>query len=105
MMTAEERLIKIRSIIREAEEAFNRVDCNQLVVLRSAFLDIILAAGPQPSGRRRPSHEQVVCIERTVQVTETIVKPIQRCPPRRIIRPVEKDNQESVPQPSEDDNA
>lgn len=66
-MTSEERLAKIRSVIREAEEAFNRVDCDQLVALRSAFLDIILAAGPQPSGRKRVCNDQANCSERVVQ--------------------------------------
>jgi len=52
-MNAEDRLCKIRSIIHETENALDRINCDQLVVLRTAFLEIILATGPQRSGRRR----------------------------------------------------
>jgi len=65
-MNAEERLAKIRSVIRETEEALDKINCDQLSLLRSAFLEIILAAGPQGSGRRRHD-DQADRQKRTVQ--------------------------------------
>lgn len=52
-MNAEDRLYKIRTIIHETENALDRINCDHLSTLRSAFLDIILATGPQRSGRRK----------------------------------------------------
>lgn len=57
-MKAEDRLTKIRSIIRETEDALDRIDCDQLPLLRQAFLDIIIAAGPQHSGRKKIDNDQ-----------------------------------------------
>lgn len=57
-MDAEDRLKKIRSIIRETERNLELPACDQLSLLRSAFVAIIQAAGPQSSGSRRVSDER-----------------------------------------------
>ena len=52
MLTPEERLSQIRSIIRRVETKMDSPACDQLPLLRSAFVEIIQAAGPQCSGSR-----------------------------------------------------
>lgn len=54
-MEAKDRLAKIRSIIRRLEEEMDRMrpGDDQVMVLREAIVEIIMAAGPQESGCRR----------------------------------------------------
>ena len=62
MLTPEERLTRIRSIIRKVEDDMDRhVECDsafQLVLFRTAFVAIIQAAGPQRSGKRLPNERR-----------------------------------------------
>jgi len=53
MLTPEERLNRIRSIIRRVESEMDSPVCDQLPLLRSAFVEIIQAVGPQCSGARK----------------------------------------------------
>jgi hypothetical protein len=53
-MDAEERLRRIRSIIRETEKKMDDPNCDQLPLLRTALVEIIMAAGPQKSGTQKP---------------------------------------------------
>lgn len=54
MLTPEERLGRIRSIIRKVELEMDRsLECDQLSLLRSAFVEIIQVVGPQKSGVRK----------------------------------------------------
>jgi len=53
-MDAEERLRRIRSIIRETEKQMDDPECDQLPLLRTAIVDIIMVVGPQKSGFRKP---------------------------------------------------
>lgn len=52
MMTPEQRVTKIRSIIRNVEKAMDNPYCDQLRILRIAFLEITQVVGAQNSGRR-----------------------------------------------------
>jgi hypothetical protein len=63
-LSPDKRLAKIRSIIREVEDAIDKSGCDQLSLFRSAFMDIILAAGPQPSGRKKKKCEAETSILR-----------------------------------------
>ena len=56
-MKPEERLAKIRSIIRDAEKAMDSPWCDQLPLLRQAILEISIAAGPQMSGKSKRRKE------------------------------------------------
>ena len=63
-MIAEDRLRRIRSIIRETERQMDDdPNCDQLPLLRIAFMDIIMAVGPQKSGNRLPRERKVMKLE------------------------------------------
>jgi len=53
IITAEDRLRKIRSIIHFVEEKMQNPKCDQLSLLREAILDISMAAGPPMCGKKR----------------------------------------------------
>jgi hypothetical protein len=58
MLTPEERLSRIRSIIRKVESEMDSPECDQLPLLRSAFVEIIQVVGPQKSGARKVAYER-----------------------------------------------
>lgn len=60
MLNPDERLSRIRSIIRKVEFEMESVEVDQLFLLRSAFVEIIKVVGPQCSGKRKADHGRVV---------------------------------------------
>ena len=57
-MEDSDRVRMVRSIIRKTETAMDDVDCNQLSLLRDAFVEIIQCIGPQKSGVRKSCQKQ-----------------------------------------------
>lgn len=60
MLNSDERLSRIRSIIRKVEFEMESIEVDQLFLLRSAFVEIIRVVGPQCSGKRKVDHGRVI---------------------------------------------
>ena len=63
-MEDSEKIRMVRSIIRKTETEMEDVDCNQLSLLRDAFVEIIQCIGPQKSGVRKSCRKQKTVINK-----------------------------------------
>lgn len=52
-LTSDERLNEIRSVIKETERQMDKLQCDQLPLLREAFMEIIRFVGPQGNAKYR----------------------------------------------------